>query len=498
MSETSLKFSAIKGATWSAIDRFGSYAGQLVINVILARLLIPEDFGLVAMLSVFQAIAQTFIDSGMGSGLIQKTDRSDIDFSTVFVFNLIVSILVYILLYFAAPFIAEFYKEPRLIELTRVLMLCIILYALAAVQTVKLTIALDFKTLAIINILKITAGGIAGIIAAYHDCKAWSLVYQTLTSAFVGVLLFRIFVKWKPSVRFSKESFKNLFGFGSKLLCAGIVAQIFNNLYNIFIGKFYSATDLAYYSKAYTYTNVAAGSITSVLQQVTYPILASIRENREHLLSVYRRLIRMTAFLVLPMMAIFAALAEPLVIVFLTEKWLPIVPYLRWLCLARVVTPVSSINMNILNANGRSDLYLKLDLSKLPLSILNMIITVPLGIDAVVIGSAITSIICFFINAWLPGKLYGYGPIAQIKDVSKMIIITAITSIGTFIFIGFFQSHIIQLITGGLFSIALYYLLSYIFKIQEIQEINEVSTKIFHRIITHQNNISTSKNENEL
>lgn len=482
MTSLSLKTAALRGATWSAIGRFGSYAGQLVINVILARLLIPEDFGLVAMLSVFQAIAQTFIDSGMGSGLIQKTDRSDIDFSTVFVFNLIVSILVYILLYFAAPFIAEFYKEPRLIELTRVLMLCIILYALAAVQTVKLTIALDFKTLAIINILKITAGGIAGIIAAYHDCKAWSLVYQTLTSAFVGVLLFRIFVKWKPSVRFSKESFKNLFGFGSKLLCAGIVAQIFNNLYNIFIGKFYSATDLAYYSKAYTYTNVAAGSITSVLQQVTYPILASIRENREHLLSVYRRLIRMTAFLVLPMMAIFAALAEPLVIVFLTEKWLPIVPYLRWLCLARVVTPVSSINMNILNANGRSDLFLKLDLSKLPLSIITMLITVPLGIDAVVIGSAITSIICFFINAWLPGKLYGYGPIAQLKDILPMILVTALTAAATYQTISYCSSPLIQLLIGCLSSILIYYTLSYLTRIEELKEINSLLANLLQRI----------------
>ena len=479
---TSLKSSAIKGATWSAIDRFGSYAGQLVINVILARLLIPEDFGLVAMLSVFQAIAQTFIDSGMGSGLIQKTDRTDIDFSTVFVFNLIVSILVYILLYFAAPFIAEFYKEPRLIELTRVLMLCIILYALAAVQTVKLTIALDFKTLAIINILKITAGGIAGIIAAYHDCKAWSLVYQTLTSAFVGVLLFRIFVKWKPSVRFSKESFKNLFGFGSKLLCAGIVAQIFNNLYNIFIGKFYSATDLAYYSKAYTYTNVAAGSITSVLQQVTYPILASIRENKEHLLSVYRRLIRMTAFLVLPMMATFAALSEPLVVVFLTEKWLPIVPYLRWLCLARVVIPVSSINMNILNANGRSDLFLKLDLSKLPLSIITMLITVPLGIDAVVMGSAITSIICFFINAWLPGKLYGYGPIAQMKDILPMILVTTLTAAATYQIISYCSSSLIQLLIGCLSSILIYYTLSYLTRIEELKEINSLLANLLQRI----------------
>ncbi len=486
MSENSLKSSAIRGMSWSALDKFGTYASHLVINIVLARLLIPEDFGLVAMLSVFQAISQTFIDSGMGSGLIQKTDRTEVDFSTVFVFNFIVSVIAYILLYFVAPYIADFYHEPRLIPLMRALMLSIIFYALVAVQTIKLQIALDFKTITKINLTKIIIGGIAGITAAYNGCKAWSLVWQSLTNALVGVILFRTIVDWKPSVKFSKKSFKKLFGFGSKLLCAGIVAQIFNNLYNIFIGKFYSAKDLAYYSKAYSYTNVASGSITSILQQVTYPILASIKSNKERMLDVYRRLIRMTAYLVLPTMAIFAALAEPLVLFFLTEKWLPIVPYLRWLCLARVVTPVSALNLNILNANGRSDLFLKLDLSKLPLSIITMIITVPLGVDAVVIGGAVTSLLCFFVNAWLPGKLYGYGPISQLKDIFPMITITIITALSTYKLISFCPTPFLQLLIGSLFSILIYYILSYLVHIEELKEVNNLLKSLFNRIFRKQ------------
>lgn len=481
MNKHSLKSLALKGMSWSALDKFGTYASQLVINIVLARLLIPEDFGLVAMLSVFQAISQTFIDSGMGSGLIQKTDRTEVDFSTVFVFNLAVSVIAYGLLYFSAPYIADFYKEPRLIPLTRALMLSIIFYALVAVQTVKLTIALDFKTLTKINLTKIIIGGIVGIIAAYNDCKAWSLVWQTLTNALVGVILFKTIVDWKPSLKFSKNSFQKLFGFGSKLLCSGIVAQIFNNLYNIFIGKFYSAKDLAYYSKSYSYTNVASGTITSILQQVSYPILASIREDKNRLLSIYKRLIRMTSFLVLPIMATLAALAEPLVVFFLTEKWLPMVPFFRWLCLARIVTPVSALNMNILNANGRSDLFLKLDLSKLPLSILIMFITVPLGVDAVVIGNAVGSLLCFFINAWLPGKLYGYGPIAQLKDIFQMIVITLITGLSTYKIISFCQTPLLQLIVGSISSILIYYILSYLVHIEELKEVNNLLRIIYNK-----------------
>lgn len=482
MTKSSLKTSAIRGMSWSALDKFGSYSSQLIINIILARLLIPEDFGLVAMLSVFRAISQSFIDSGMSSGLIQKTDRTEIDYSTVFVFNLLVSIFAYGLLYFSAPYIADFYHEPRLIPLTRALMLSIVFYALVAVQTVKLVISLDFKTLTIINLTKIITGGTAGIIAAYNGYKAWSLVWQSLTSAIVGIILFRFVVQWKPSVKFSKKSFKNLFGFGSKILCAGIVSQIFNNLYSIFIGKFYSAKVLAYYSKANSYTNTASGIITSILQQVSYPILASLRNNKEHMLSVYRRLIRMTAYFVLPTMAIIATLSKPLVLIILTEKWLPIVPYLRWLCLARVVTPVSSLNMNILNANGRSDLYLKLDLSKIPLSIITMIITIPLGVDAVVIGGVITSLLCFFINAWLPGKLYGYGPLAQIKDIFPMIMITTLTALSTYNLINLINSNLLQIIIGSIISIITYYILSYVIRIEELKEVNNILNIIFNRI----------------
>lgn len=486
MSESSLKSSAIRGIGWSALDKFGTYACQLVINIVLARLLIPEDFGLVAMLSIFQAISQSFIDSGMGSGLIQKTDRTDVDFSTVFVFNLVVSVIAYILLYFAAPYIAEFYHEPRLIQLMRALMLSIIFYALVAVQTIKLQIALDFKTITKINLAKIIVGGIAGITAAYNGYKAWSLVWQSLTNALVGVILFRTIVDWKPSVKFSKKSFKKLFGFGSKLLCAGIVAQIFNNLFNIFIGKFYTAKDLAFYSKAHSYTDLASGSISSIIRQVTYPILASLKNNKEHMLSVYKRLIKMTAFLVLPTMTILATLAKPLVLLILTEKWLPMVPYLRWLCLARVVTPVSGLNMNILNVNGRSDLFLKLDLSKLPLTIIVMIITVPIGVDAVVIGGTIISLLCFFINAWLPGKLYGYGAIAQLKDILPMIGITILTGLSTYKIISFCSTPFLQLVTGSLSSIFIYYILSYLVHIEELNEVNNLLKSLFNRLIRKQ------------
>lgn len=438
----------------------------------------PEDFGLIGMLSIFIAISQSFIESGMGAGLIQKKDRKDVDFSTVFVFNFLVSLSFYIILFLTAPLIADFYNTPNLVLLTRVLTLNLVINSLAIVQRSRLTIDLDFKTIAKVNVITVFVGGAFGVFFAFNGYGVWALVIQNLVRTSVSVILLWLFSKWKPTLIFSKQSFKELFGFGSKLLLAGLYAQTLNNVYNIAIGKAYAASELGFYTRAKSFAEITAGTVTSILQQVTYPILASLKDDTERMISVYSRLLRMTAFFIFPAMTMLALLADPFIRLLLTEKWLPAVVLLQWMSFARIFYPISVINMNLLNAMGRSDLYLKVDLSKFPIIVIALLITIPLGVKAMVIGHVVTSSIAFFINAYLPGKYFGYGARAQIKDMIPVFIATAIMTIFVFISIYFIEIQLLKLIIGIIIGILSYLIASYLLKIEELNEVKSLILKI--------------------
>ncbi len=478
MSKPSLKSVALKGVLWSIVDKFFAQGVQFTIGIILARILMPADFGLIGMLSIFIALSQILVDSGMGSGLIQKKNRSDVDFSTVFVFNLVISISLYVLLFISAPVIADFYQMPQLVLLTRVLSINIIINSLAIVQRSKLTISIDFKTIAKVNIVSVVLGGLIAVYFAHIGWGVWALVIQQIIRAFISVIMFWFLSKWKPSVLFSKQSFKNLFGFGSKLLLSGIYAQTLSNVYNIVIGKVYSAGELGFYTTAKNYSDLTSGTITGILQQVTFPILASLQDDRTRMISVYSRIIRMTAFFIFPTMTLLALLADPFIRLVLTEKWLPVVVLLQWMSFARVVTPLSSVNMNILNAIGRSDLFLKVDLSKLPLIIVTLIITIPLGIKAMVIGHVVMSVLSFFINAYMPGKLFGYGALSQLKDMIHVFISTAIMALIVFFVTVSVENLYLKLILGSISGIISYLVMSNMLKMEEINELKSLFEKL--------------------
>ncbi len=478
MTTPSLKSKATKGILWNAVEKFSVQAGSFVIGIVLARILIPEDFGLIGMLSIFIAISQSFIDSGMGAGLIQKKNRTEIDFSTVFVFNFLVSTLFYVVLFFSAPLIADFYNTPQLVLLTRVLTINIIINSLAIVQRTRLTINIDFKTIAKVNVVSVISGGVFGVYFAYNGFGVWALVIQNLIRTSITVIMFWVLSKWKPSLLFSKQSFKELFGFGSKLLIAGLYAQTLNNIYNITIGKAYSSSELGFYTRAKTFAETSAGTVTGILQQVTFPILASLQDDKKRLVSVYRRLIKMTAFFIFPVMTLLALLADPFIRLLLTEKWMPAVPLLQWMCFARIFYPISIINMTILSAIGRSDLFLKVDLSKLPLIVLALIITIPLGVKAMVIGHVVTSGISFFINAYLPGRLFGYGPISQLKDMIPVFISTAVMALVVFTLTSLLENPLLKLVVGGGGGFGIFFLISYMQKIKELKELNIFIKKI--------------------
>lgn len=471
---TSLKSTATKGIIWSAVDKFAVQFGQFVVSIVLARILMPEDFGLIGMLAIFIALSQTFIESGLGIGLIQRQNRTEVDFSTLFVFNLGVSGFFYLLLFFSAPFISSFFNQPQLTDLTRVLGLSLFLNAFAIVQRTKLTIVIDFKTIAKSNVIGMVIGGLCGVVAAKNGYGVWSLVIQILIGSLASSVSLWFFSKWSPSIAFSEKSFKSLFGYGSKLLVAGLYAQILNNVYNICIGRFYPTASLGYYTRAKSLADISSGTIVSILQQSTFPILTTVQHDKEKLISIYGRMIRMSAFFIIPLMTIIALLAKPIVLLLLTEKWVALIPLLQWMVFARIFYPMSALNMNLLNAVGRSDLFLKVDLSKLPITVLAMIITIPLGVKAMIIGHVVTTTLFFFINAYLPGKLFGYGPIKQLKDMLPFFVATIGMAISVIIVSYFIDNLVLQLFLGGAFGVVTYLFICWLLKLEELAEIWEL------------------------
>lgn len=477
MQNTSLKSIATKGIFWSAVDKFAVQIGQFIVSIVLARILLPEDFGLIGMLAIFMALSQTFIESGLGVGLIQRQDRTDIDFSTVFVFNLLVSSFFYILLFLSAPYISIFFNQPQLTNLVRVLGLSLFLNAIAIVQKTKLTIAIDFKSIAKSNVIAVISGGISGVVAAMNGFGVWSLVIQSLVWSLASSVSLWLLSSWIPSISFSKKSLDSLFRYGSKILIAGLYAQLLNNVYNICLGKFYPTASLGYYTRAKSFADLSAGTIVSVIQQSTFPVLAAVQNDTEKLVSIYSRMIRMSAFLIIPLMTLIALLAKPIIILLLTEKWVSLIPLLQWMVFARIFLPMSAINMNLLNAVGRSDLYLKVDLSKLPLTILAMIITIPLGVKAIIIGHVVTATLSFIINAYLPGKLYGYGAINQLKDMLPVFGATIGMSLLVFLISCFVDNLVFQLFFGGIIGVASYLFICSLLKLEEIKEVWELFLK---------------------
>jgi O-antigen/teichoic acid export membrane protein len=426
------------------------------------------------MLAIFMAVSQLFVDSGFSKALIQKQNRTEVDYSTIFYFNLAISVLFYCLLFLSAPLIADFYDAPKLTILTRVFGLTIIINAFTTVQTTILNIEIDFKRLAKLNFITSLFSGIIGLILAYTGFGVWALVGQAIIRAIVYNILLWYGSKWKPTAVFSMNSFKILFGFGSKLLIAGSVATVVNNMYSILIGKYFSPKEVGYYTRGIQYTDLVSSTVTSILQSVTFPVLASVQEDRERMIHIYKQILRSTAFFIFPVMTLFALLSEPFVRFLLTEKWIAIVPLLQWLCFARLIAPISSLNLNILNAMGRSDLFLKVDLSKLPISLITLAITIPYGINAVVIGNFITTFIAFFFNTYYPGKVLNFGAVKQIKEMKSVFFATVGMAIVVFSVIWFIESDILKLIAGGITGVISYFVIALIMKIPEIKELRNL------------------------
>ena len=478
--EPNLKSSAVNGAIWTGIEKFSRQAVQFIIGIVLARLLTPTDFGVIGMLTIFIAIAQTFTDSGLSSALIQKKDRTDTDCSTIFFFNLGVGILFYFLLFALAPLIAQFYNMPILKDVTRVVALSLIISGLTAVQNTRLTIHLRFKTQSIIAIISMVVTGVTGIALAYKGWGVWALVFQTLAGQIVTSACIWYCSRWMPKLVFSKESFKQLWGFGSKLLGSSLINTLYGNLYTLVIGKRFSSAEVGFYNRGNHFALLPAQTIQDMALKVNFPILAKMQDDDTRLLSAYKKLLTVPLYILYPILVGLAVTAEPLVMALIGEKWLPCVPIMQVLCIGYMFSPLTHINLNLLYVKGRTDLVLKLEFIKKPIAFLILFATIPFGIIVMVIGKALYEFIAFSFNCYYTGKILNYGEWKQLKILLPTFINCAIMAAVVYTSMLPFSLPILKLCVGlsaGLFS---YWLFSVMTKDAAYREVKEiVKRKIF-------------------
>jgi len=460
-----------QGMAWSAIERVSVQAVQFVLGIILARILTPKEYGIIGILIVFIAISNVFIDSGFTKALIQKQERTEKDKSTVFWFNIIISLICYGVLWLAAPFVADFYGIELLSILLRVLAISLIINALLAVPTTLLTIKLDFKTITKINLIStIISGGIA-IYMAYTGFGVWALVAQTLARSIFTAILMWFWIQWKPNWVFSKTSLKGLFSYGSNLLASSLLNVTVNNFYALFIAKLISTEDLGYYTRGTQFSDVVYGVVGSVLDNVLLPGLSTIQDQREILINHTRNIIKATAVLVVPLFLFLSVIAEPLIRVLLTEKWILAVPIMQIFCVARLITLISGINVNLLYVIGRTDLTLKQQYVKIGVRVVFLIAALKFGIIYIAIAELLSTVLHFFINTYYPGKIMKYGAFAQLKDLMMIIVAGLLMALIVFGTTYFIENDILKLCIAPIVAILSYFGLVHLFKIQELSSI---------------------------
>jgi teichuronic acid exporter len=423
-----LKEKTLSGLFWSFVDNFANLGIQFVVGIILARMLSPREFGLIGMITIFIAISQTFVDSGFRQALIRKSTCTQSDYSTVFYFNLAVGIFFYIILFILSPFISNFYNEPSLSRIIRIVGLTLIINALTVIQFVILTKNVDFKLQARISVFAGVGSGFIGILFAILGYGVWSLVALQISKQALNSLLLWLWNGWRPALVFSRNSFSELFGFGSKLLISGIIGTVFQNIYYIVIGKYFSAIDLGFYTRGEQFKNLPAQNLVNVVSRVTFPVLSSIQDDIPRLGNNYRKLIRSTMFISFVLMLGLAAMAKPLILTLIGEKWLTSVSYLQLLCFVGMLLPLHALNLNMLQVLGRSDLFLKLEIIKRSLTIPTIITGVIFGIKIMIVGMFVNSLIALYLNSYWSGKMIGYSFKQQILDIMPSLLMALLMS----------------------------------------------------------------------
>lgn len=483
MSQVDIKQKAVKGIFWSICERFGSLLILFTANVVLARMLTPDDFGLVGILMAFVMISQILIDGGLGNALIQRQKITDVDSSTVFYVNIAIAVVCYGALFFGADAIASFYDQVLLSQLIKVLGLVVIIDAFGAVQNNLLMKNIDFKRITIVKVSAAIISTIVAIVAAVFGAGVWSLVIQYVVNSVVKSALLWMLSSWRPILAFSKTSFKTLFGYGSKLLMANVLSEAYRNLQVLIIGKFFPKSEVGYYSQAKHLQDVPVTSIMTIVNQVTFPVFSQLQEDKSYLERGLSRSLKILTFLNFPLMACFVIMAKPIFLLLFGEQWVPSVPYFQWLCGGfGLLLVIHNTNISAIKAVGRSETVLYLEIVKkvLGLGMIFGFIYLGYGAMGVMWALAINSFIEFFLNGFFTGKYTGYGILKQIRDILPNLIVTLIASASAYMLTyipGI--NYILLLAMQAICFIAVYVLIMKVAKVEIFEYlVRELKSKI--------------------
>lgn len=476
-----LKNKATKGVFWSAVERYSLQGVQFLLQLVIARILTPHDYGLIGMLAIFMALSQVFIDGGFSNALIQKKDRNEEDYNTVFYINAGISLFIYVILFFAAPYIAAFYEQPLLSPITRIYSINLIINSLSAVNKVKLTVKVDFKTQSKISLGAAIVSGSVGIACAYYGMGVWALVVQMLLNSFINVVLSFYYVRWWPKLIFSTNSFRRLFKFGSKLLIASIIHSLYENLYNLFIGKQFSSATLGLFTRAQQFTNFAGSNVSAILRRVSFPILSEIQDDDERLLAVYKKYIKTASWATFPMLMGLCGIAKPMILVLLTDKWAGCVPYLQILCFAMLWDCVTLVNLNLLYVKGHSDWVLRLEIIKKSIAFAILFISLGFNMYIICIGKALYSFIALCLNTHYTKKLFNYGFFHQMKDLLPQLTLSLLM-LGCCLLTSYLiTNNIIAFVTSFTVGVAVYWIGSHLLKLYGYLEFCQIIKSRLHR-----------------
>jgi O-antigen/teichoic acid export membrane protein len=425
----SLKEKTISGMIWSFSDSMSTQLVQFIVGLILARILSPSEFGLIGMITVFLAVSQSLVDSGIGQALIRKKDADNTDYSTAFYFNFVAGLLIFLIFYLSAPYIASFYNQPGLTDISRVLGVIILINATVITQRTRLIRSVNFRLLMKVNLVSAIISGILATGMALKGYGVWSLVGRSVAGSVVQAVLLWHNARWHPEMKFSRASFRSLFSFGSRLLVSGLIDTVYRNIYLLIIGKFFSAAELGYYTRADQFSRLASQNLTGTIQRVSYPVLSIVQDEDEKLKAGYRKLIMSTMYVTFLIMLGMAAMARPMILTLIGAKWLPSVEFLQLLCLSSMLFPLHSLNLNILNVKGRSDLFLRLEIIKKLLAVPVIVAGIAMGIRAMLIGLIILSVVSYFINSYFSGRLIHYSVKDQISDIMPSFLLALVLSV---------------------------------------------------------------------
>ena len=467
----SLKVKATSGLFWTLVQQFGYQGINFVVQLLLARILLPEAFGVVALLQIFISVGNNLIDSGMASSLIRNKDVDERDYSTVFYLNISVAIILYLMMFVASPFIASFYNMPILTDVIKVYCTSFVINAFSIIQITQLTKEMKFKKQMLIQLPSLIVSGVISLILAYFGWGVWSIVAYNLLRNILASLQYWLASKWRPKLIFDIEKLKYHFNFGYKLTIASLLNSVYDNIYGVVIGKAFSPQILGYYNRAEMFQLFPSKNISTALEKVTYPMFAQIQDDNEKLKKYYRQIFNLVVFFLTPTMVLLSVVSEPLFRFLLTEKWLPMVPYFQILTVVGVLHPFQRYNVNILRVKGRSDLVLKLNIIRKVVLTLSIVIAVRYGIYGILISECVYSIICVFLNTMYSSALINYSLKEQIKDVIGIYVLAVLIGYGIYLFdknIMYLLPDVFRVLVGMILGYITYFGVAYLLKFEII------------------------------